>query len=377
MADQSITGDYLIMGAGAAGMAFADSVLTETDATMVIVDRHDRPGGHWNDAYPFVRLHQPSSYYGVNSAPLGSGRIDEVGLNAGFHELAAGQEVLSHFDLVMRQRFLPSGRVRYFPMSEVGDDRVVTSLLSGERCRVDARRFVDATHSRMQVPSTTPPSYAVAAECRLRSAERPAPNGARLRRVRGDRRRQDRDGRLHLAARQRRRPRPDHVDRVAGLVGAEPGQRATRRRVLRRVLQEHRRSGRGRGPGRLGRRRLRPAGSRRRAAAHSTRPSRRRPTTAPSSATASWRSSAASTTSSASVASPRSTPDEIQLEQGTIPTGPAHAAHRLLGCRHPHPSGDDGLRRRPDHPAVGAHLPADLQRRVHRLRRVHVRRRRR
>ncbi len=61
---ESISADYLIMGAGAAGMAFADSVFTETDATIVMVDRHDRPGGHWNDVYPFVRLHQPSSFYG-------------------------------------------------------------------------------------------------------------------------------------------------------------------------------------------------------------------------------------------------------------------------------------------------------------------------
>ena len=90
---------------------------------MVIVDRHHRPGGHWNDAYPFVRLHQPSSSYGVNSTPLGSGAIDEVGLNIGFEELASGQEVLSHFDRVMRQRFLPSGRVRWFPSSEVEPTR--------------------------------------------------------------------------------------------------------------------------------------------------------------------------------------------------------------------------------------------------------------
>ncbi len=160
---ESLTADYLIMGAGAAGMAFADSVLTETEATLVIVDGHDRPGGHWNDAYPFVRLHQPASYYGVNSAPLGSGTIDQTGLNAGFYELATGMEVVTHYELTMRQRFLPSGRVQYLPMSEVGDDRVVTSLLSGERCAVKARRFVDATHSRMRIPSTTPPAYSVAA----------------------------------------------------------------------------------------------------------------------------------------------------------------------------------------------------------------------
>jgi hypothetical protein len=159
---EAITADYLIMGAGAAGMAFADSVLTETESTLVIVDRRDRPGGHWNDAYPFVQLHQPANFYGVNSAPLGSGTIDRTGLNAGFHALASGTEVLSHYELTMRQRFLPSGRVQDLPLSEVGDDRVVTSLLSGERRAVEARRFVDATHSRMCIPSTTPPAYRAA-----------------------------------------------------------------------------------------------------------------------------------------------------------------------------------------------------------------------
>ncbi len=161
---KSITADYLIMGAGAAGMAFADSVLTETEATLVIVDRRDRPGGHWNDAYPFVRLHQPASYYGVNSASLGSGTIDQIGLNAGFYTLATGPEVVSHYDLTMRQRFLPSGRVRYLPMSDVGDDRIVTSLLSGERSAIQAHQFVDATYSRMRIPSTTPPAYTIAPE---------------------------------------------------------------------------------------------------------------------------------------------------------------------------------------------------------------------
>ncbi len=206
MAESRITADYLIVGAGAVGMAFADSVLAaDTNATMVIVDRHDRPGGHWNDAYPFVRLHQPSSMYGVNSAQLGSGVIDHSGLNAGFHELASGHEVLSHFDRAMRQQFLRTGRVRYLPMSEVGDDRIVTNLLSGERCEVEAGRSVDATYSRMAVPSTTPPPYSVApgAWCvplNGQAARRPQP-----RRVRRHRSRQDRDGRLHLAARARRR----------------------------------------------------------------------------------------------------------------------------------------------------------------------------
>ena len=46
----SIEADYLIVGTGAAGMAFADALLTDTNARIVMVDRRDRPGGHWNDA---------------------------------------------------------------------------------------------------------------------------------------------------------------------------------------------------------------------------------------------------------------------------------------------------------------------------------------
>jgi cation diffusion facilitator CzcD-associated flavoprotein CzcO len=39
--------DYLVVGAGAAGMAFADQLLEHSDATVTIVDRRHAPGGHW------------------------------------------------------------------------------------------------------------------------------------------------------------------------------------------------------------------------------------------------------------------------------------------------------------------------------------------
>lgn len=164
--------DYLVIGAGAVGMSFVDVLLTETDATIAMVDRRHRPGGHWNDAYPFVRLHQPSSFYGVSSRPLGTGAKDEVGHNQGMFELASGQEVLSHFDLTMQQRFLPSGRVQWFPMSAVDDPRAddsvaVRSLMSGHQTTVTARKVVDATYSQMKIPSVDAPNYTVDAgvEC--------------------------------------------------------------------------------------------------------------------------------------------------------------------------------------------------------------------
>ena len=68
MSQTTLNVDYLVVGAGAVGMAFADTILTESDATIAIVDRYAKPGGHWNSAYPFVQLHQPSQFYGVSSA---------------------------------------------------------------------------------------------------------------------------------------------------------------------------------------------------------------------------------------------------------------------------------------------------------------------
>ena len=79
MPTEPLDTDYLIVGSGAAGMAFADVILTETQARVMFVDRHHGPGGHWNDAYPFVRLHQPSAFYGVNSKPLGHAGLDATG----------------------------------------------------------------------------------------------------------------------------------------------------------------------------------------------------------------------------------------------------------------------------------------------------------
>jgi cation diffusion facilitator CzcD-associated flavoprotein CzcO len=90
MGTESIVTDYLVIGAGAIGMAFVDTLLTDTDANVVRVDRRHRPGGHWNDAYPFVRLHQPAGYYGVNSRELGQNVKDAVGLNQGMYGLASG-----------------------------------------------------------------------------------------------------------------------------------------------------------------------------------------------------------------------------------------------------------------------------------------------
>ncbi|MEM7802781.1 MAG: NAD(P)/FAD-dependent oxidoreductase [Chloroflexota bacterium] len=152
---KQLNADYLVIGTGAVGMTFVDVMLDLSDARFIMVDRHHLPGGHWNDAYPFVRLHQPSAFYGAVSADLGSNRIDETGSNKGFYELASGAEVSTYFEKLMRERFLPSGRVEYYPMCNYVGGGEFHSLLSDERYAVNInKKTVDGTFFNTSVPST-------------------------------------------------------------------------------------------------------------------------------------------------------------------------------------------------------------------------------
>jgi hypothetical protein len=157
--------DYLVVGAGASGMAFIDALTADADVDVVLVDRRHRPGGHWVDAYPFVRLHQPSAYYGVASLPLGDDRIDESGPNAGFYERATAGEICDHFSRAL-DALVASGKVRFLPMSDYrgrdGDGHHVTSLLTGADTTVNVRRrHVDATYVESSIPSRHTPTFAV------------------------------------------------------------------------------------------------------------------------------------------------------------------------------------------------------------------------
>ncbi|WP_299329615.1 NAD(P)-binding protein [Parasphingopyxis sp.] len=155
---KSIETDYLVIGAGATGMAFADTLLSETDHEIVIVDRRHQPGGHWVDAYPFVELHQPSAYYGVNSLPLGQDRIDLAGINAGFYERAGAAEIQHYYQRVLEETFLPSGRIQYHASSDYlgceDDHHIIRSNISGGITRVAVRRaLVDASVVQSSIPA--------------------------------------------------------------------------------------------------------------------------------------------------------------------------------------------------------------------------------
>ncbi len=155
--------DYLVVGAGALGMAFVDSLIDHSDADVVMVERRHRPGGHWLDSYPFVQLHQPSRYYGVNSTSLGQDRLEPDGMDTGFYERASGAEICGYFDEIMRHRFLPSGRVRFFPMCDYLGERRFRSRLTDRVTGVAVRsHVVDATHMASRVPATDPAPFDVA-----------------------------------------------------------------------------------------------------------------------------------------------------------------------------------------------------------------------
>jgi len=160
--------DYLIVGAGAVGLAFADTLLDEDpDCHIAIVDRHARPGGHWNDAYPFVALHQPSSTYGVNSMELCPDRVDTHGHNKGMYPLAKHPEILAYYGKLMNERMLPSGRVAYLPLTEyrghTDNTHQLRGVLSGAGTSVTVRRkLVDATYFKTSVPATHTPGFAIA-----------------------------------------------------------------------------------------------------------------------------------------------------------------------------------------------------------------------
>src|SRR5215467_11618417 len=109
---EEIETDYLVVGAGAAGMAFTDAVLAHSDATVAIVDRRHAPGGHWIDAYPYVRLHQPSAFYGASWVQLAQDALDAVGPTAGYSALPGADEIREYSENVTTSSFMPRGRVR-------------------------------------------------------------------------------------------------------------------------------------------------------------------------------------------------------------------------------------------------------------------------
>ena len=159
---QTLDVDYLVVGAGAMGMAFTDALIDHTDARVALVDRRHSAGGHWLEAYPFVRLHQASAFYGVASTLLGGGRLQQHGPETGLQERATVSEITAYYGNVLTERMLESGKVEFFGSCEYLGDRTFVSRISGHRFEVPQRcRVVDARYLAPDIPAETPAPFEV------------------------------------------------------------------------------------------------------------------------------------------------------------------------------------------------------------------------
>ena len=201
-----VEADYVVVGAGASGMAFTDALIDHADVRVALVDRRHGVGGHWLQDYPFVRLHQSSTFYGVASTVLG-GHLQQEGPEAGLHERADQATICAYYDDVLTTRLLGSGRVDFYAGCDYLGERTFVSLVSGERYEVpDHCRVVDARYLSPDIPAVTPPRFGVGEGARVIPVNdlvgwEETPEPVRRRGVR-----QDRDRRHHLVARTRDDP---------------------------------------------------------------------------------------------------------------------------------------------------------------------------
>jgi hypothetical protein len=175
--------DYLVVGGGAMGLAFVDSLLLlQPHASIVLVDKHPAPGGHWNDDYGYVTLHQPSLVYGVQSSQLEGSWLKLIlkGQVPLLHR-ATKTEILRYYKEVV-DRHVAAGNLQYFPHSsydldqtpevvkdDVGGDNNVTIHSFAETEAPQLRQYrvkvkvmvVDAVKGEVQIPATTPPRFAL------------------------------------------------------------------------------------------------------------------------------------------------------------------------------------------------------------------------
>jgi hypothetical protein len=155
--------DYVVVGSGAMGMAFTDALIDHADVSVVMVDRRHGVGGHWLDAYPFVRLHQASPFYGVPSTLLGDNRIQQDGPEAGLYERATAPEICAYYNRVLEERLLASGKVSFYPNCDYAGDGSIVSRVSGKRYEVrSSARVVDARYLAPEIPAITPAPFGVA-----------------------------------------------------------------------------------------------------------------------------------------------------------------------------------------------------------------------
>ena len=145
--------DYLVVGAGATGMAFTDALIDHADVTW----SWSTVGTGWvgigwtrTRSSASIRRRRSTAWPRRCSA---AGGIQQDGPEAGLHERATAPEICAYYARVLRERMLASGRVSFHPNCEyVGDGqvRVATVRAGGTRC---------ASGRASSTPATSHPGY--------------------------------------------------------------------------------------------------------------------------------------------------------------------------------------------------------------------------
>ncbi len=152
--------DYAIIGAGASGMSFLDTLMRShprrDSLRVALVDPHAQAGGHWNDDYAFVRLHQPATNYGVEGLAL----EDEDGVRDVPELRAPRSAILKYYERVLRQH-MEGGRVEFIAKAKYDfgsglvTDAVTKKLIGPLQCT----KVVDARFTQNDVPVVVPPRF--------------------------------------------------------------------------------------------------------------------------------------------------------------------------------------------------------------------------
>ena len=137
---------------------------TVPDTKIILIDKKGAPGGHWVDAYGYVRLHQPSIVYGIASKQLEGNWLKCMITNftLPWNHRANKTEVLSYFSDFVKEKeqidFYPNCVYNFDNKEDdPGDDIHSFSSVDGSvsyKVNVNVK-LIDATKGENIIPHGT------------------------------------------------------------------------------------------------------------------------------------------------------------------------------------------------------------------------------
>jgi len=79
-------------------------------------------------------------------------------------ERATASEICGYYDHVLHQRFLPSGRIRFFGNVDHLGEGLIRSRVTGIETTIHFKKLVDATYLEGRIPATSPAPFEVSAD---------------------------------------------------------------------------------------------------------------------------------------------------------------------------------------------------------------------